>query len=69
MAAVDRGPARDDRQHGFSDTGRSDEQHVGRVGQIAAACEFSYEFFIDAGLRTMPYAGGWRKETAFDLGL
>ena len=50
MAAVDRRPAQDDREHGFADTGRPYEQHVGRVGEVGAACKFSDEFLIDAGL-------------------
>ena len=50
MAGVDCGPAQDDSQHRFTDAGRSDEQHIGRVGQVGAADEFADEFLIDAGL-------------------
>ena len=50
MAAVDRRAAQDDRQHGFADPGRPDEQHVGRVGEVGACDEFPHEFGVDAGL-------------------
>ncbi len=44
MPAVDRGSSQDGREHGFADSGRSDEQHVGRVGEVGACGEFSDEF-------------------------
>ena len=50
MPTVDRRPAQDDCQHGFADTGRPDEQNIGRVGEVGACCEFSDEFLVDAGL-------------------
>jgi len=63
MAAIDRCPAQDDCQHGFADTWRADEQHVGRVSQIRACGELSDEFLIDAGLggevEVFELPGGW----------
>ena len=50
MPAVDRGAAQDGGEHGFAGSGRADEQHVGRVGEVGACGEFPHEFFVDAGL-------------------
>ena len=50
MPTIDRGAAQDDREHGLADSGRADEQHVGRVGEVGACCEFPHEFLIDGGL-------------------
>ena len=50
MPTIDRGAAQDDGKHGFSDSGRADEQDVGRVGEISACCEFPHEVLVDAGL-------------------
>ena len=44
MPTVDCGSSQDDCQHGFTDAGRSDEQHVGRVGEVGACYEFPNEF-------------------------
>ena len=50
MPTVDRGTAQDDGEHGLADSGWADEQHVGRVCEVGACCEFPYEFLVDAGL-------------------
>ena len=50
VPAVHCGSTQDDCEHGFADPGRSDEQYVGRVGEVGACCEFSDELLVDAGL-------------------
>ena len=50
MATVDRGATQDDGKHGFADTGRADEQHVGRVGEVGAWSKLPHELLVDAGL-------------------
>jgi len=63
VAGVEGGAAQDDGEHGFSDSGWADEQHVGRVGEIGAGCELSDEFLVDAGLggevEVFELVGGW----------
>ena len=50
MSGVDCCSAQDDGEHGFADSEGSDEQHVGRVGEISTCDEFSDKGFVDAGL-------------------